>query len=146
MNIIYLERQLRSGKTPEDLGGVRIGKGMQRIAYCIGNVVVKKKVEGWNDLKSRPPIARLNKFGVGYVRTYRAGNWTLQEKTVVLFDLMNRPEDYPQFSKEEIKEYVKTWETMYLQINIGVGKCQFLDIHEQNCGVDSRGKLVVFDW
>jgi hypothetical protein len=129
MNIIYLERQLRAGKHPENLGGVIIGKGCQKTAYKIGNYVVKENSGGWRDNKNTPPKG-IRKYGARFVRQYRAGKWVLQEFVTPLYSV-----DKGWQCEQDIREQ---WQKLY-RSNLG-------DLHECNCGTDAKGKLVVFDW
>lgn len=136
MNIIYLERQLRAGKTPEQLGGEVIGKGVSKVAYLVptasGGIVVKEDIANGfaSEAKSAPPKA-IAKYGARMVRQYRAGKYALQEPVTVLYD---RSRDMWNCT-EEIREQ---WQTMYSALQH--------DMHQCNCGTDSRGRLVVFDW
>lgn len=130
MNIIYLERQLRSGKTPEQLGATIIGRGVQKKAYRIDNLVIKENTGGFRDGKFRAPKG-IENYGAKMVRQYRVKQWVIQEFVTPLKDqfgnwLVSNPEIRSKFRR------------LY-DAHLG-------DIHAANCGVNSRGELVVFDW
>lgn len=132
VNIIYMERQLRAGKTPVELGATLIGKGAQKKAYRLGNVVIKSLQLGWGDNSKRPPKG-IAKFNARFVRSYRAGSWSIQEFVTPLRDFKSG-----NWNIDKASEVYNNWKRLYTS---GLG-----DLHEYNCGVSSTGDLVVFDW
>ena len=132
MNLAYLERQLRAGKTPEQLGAEPIGKGCQKTAYRLGNLVIKESGAGWNTGKRRPP-AFIYKYA-RFVRQYKAGNYVLQEYVTPLRDQKTGEWNFDMSNPAR-----QQWQVLYKN-------CQMCDVHEYNCGVNANGELVVFDF
>lgn len=136
-NLAYIERMLRAGKTPEQLGGKVIGKGVCKAAYYFespsGGFVVKLNAQrGFQGKKEKLPPKEYLVEGARAPRTYKAGDYIIQEKVEVLHDIMKDAKD---------NEYKKTeYYATYRKIrNLG-------DCHAKNVGVGKDGKLVIFDW
>jgi len=132
MNVSYLERQLRAGKSPESLGAKIIGNGAQRTAYRIDNLVIKSNSGGWRTGLKRPP-KEIAQYGAIPCRQYKAGKWIIQQFVTPLCDVKTRQWNFPVDHSARI-----AWKVLDTA-NLG-------DIHEYNCGVNNDGKLVVFDW
>ena len=137
MNIAYLERQLRLGKHPTQLGAEEIGKGAQKTAYRILTcqnpetyIVIKERQIGWRDGSPKAPQG-IRDYGARQARQYKVKGWTLQEAVTVLRDRHTMQWN----CNTEVR---RQWRELY-RADLG-------DLHEYNCGIDSDGKLVVFDW
>lgn len=125
-NVSYIERQLRSGRTPEELGGVKIGEGVCKAAYRIGNFVIKENAQGGYDgVAQKLPPKCIRQYAA---RTYKAGNYILQEYAEPLRNI-----GYARLSPEVMRQWAE------------VNK-HGLDTHAGNCGVTANGRFVVFDW
>ncbi len=132
-NIIYIERQLRLGKTPKELGAKEIGRGVQKAAYHFpeSNVVVKLCGDGgYADGSDKPP-KRIKDYGARAARKWRAGKWSFQELVIPIVKLT-------QEQMDEHKDAVKRHNDMY--------RAHFADLHSGNVGIAKNGDLVVFDW
>ena len=137
MNLIYLERQLRTGKNPEQLGGTLIGEGVCKAAYRFNNSFVVKlnAQKGYKGTAQKNPPKWIKQFGARGPRTYKAGAYIIQEFVTPLRDYKNGWQ-----CSDEIRQQ---WKVMY--DNRPIGKAGS-DVHEYNCGVSAKGELVVFDW
>lgn len=133
-SIRYIEQQLRCGKTPEQLGGKVIGRGAVKAAYYFespnGGFIVKENAQGGlAGTAQKTPPKGIKKFGARAPRTYKVGEYLIQERVTVLATI----KDW-----QKLPVY-KQWKALHHS-----GVC--VDAHEYNCGVDSNGQLVVFDW
>src|SRR6185437_16115411 len=99
---VNLERALKAGRTPQKLGLREIGRGCQNTAYiwhgrdCLGQdltLIVKSFVGGWRDNSSKPP-KEISNYGARPARTYRCGDYVVQECVTVL--AQTDEEDYPE--------------------------------------------------
>lgn len=131
MNIINLERALRRGKTPEEIGCQRIGQGVSKTAYLYtttkgAKYVVKLDLaDGFRSIaRSTPPDLR--KYGVSRLYHTRAGKYCIQEYTRVLADV---EKEHP------------AWNIFNVVSRLHTG-----DYHSNNFGVRENGELVCFDW
>ena len=134
-NIAYIEKMLRAGKTPEKLGGKVIGSGVSKEAYLFNDSFVVK-LNAQNGFASTPqknPPKWIKQYGARAPRTYKAGAYIIQEYVTVLADI-------PDFTETLAG---KQWWEMYKNRHKHESGH---DVHEQNCGVDKNGQLVVFDW
>ena len=135
-NLAYIERQLRLGKTPEELGGEVCGKGCFKAAYLFNDsFVVKENLqcvagEG-NGMQVKLPPKWIKEFGARQPRTYKAGKYIIQEFVTPI----RKVKDY------EKTEAYKVWDKMNRD-----KRAMKLDMHCGNVGIDSNGVLVVFDW
>ena len=136
-NLAYIERQLRLGKTPEELGGKEIGRGVCKAAYFFdspaGGFVVKLNAQdGFAGIQQKTPPKKYLVEGARAARTYKAGRYIIQERVKVLDEIIGeaKNEDY----KEE--PYYKAYKAVR----------KFGDCHSRNVGVGKDGMLVVFDW
>lgn len=131
-NLAYIEKSLRQGKDPAELGGKEIGKGVCKAAYLFNDsFVVKLNAQaGFKGSPQKTPPKFISEYGARAPRTYKAGKYIIQEYVKVL---------------AEVKDYTKTkaYETWR---ELRMGKGREYDMHEYNCGVDANGQLVVFDW
>ena len=139
-NLAYIERQLRLGKTPEELGGKEIGRGVCKAAYLFNDsFVVKANAQGgFAATPQKNPPKWIKAFGARGPRTYKAGSYIIQEYVTVLETLIDKD---PKFKDTPV---YKQWIEMYRH-----GHANGLagsDVHEKNCGVCKDGTLVVFDW
>lgn len=134
-SIRYIEQQLRLGKTPEALGGKRIGAGVCKAAYLFNDsfVVKENKQDGFRGTPSKLPPKWIEAFGARAPRTYKVGAYIIQEYVTVLAEM-------PNWSSSEVG---KQWRKMY---NARHNQDSGIDVHEYNCGVSKNGQLVVFDW
>lgn len=131
MTLINLERALRKGKTPLELGGEEIGRGVQKTAYLITTskgyrVVVKEDTGGYCNNLKRPP-SEIAKYGAKPIYQTKAGKYLIQGYCTPIKQL-NRDDDV-----------YKLWRVMYDALFS-------YDLHHGNCGKDDNGNLVVFDW
>lgn len=136
-NLSYIERQLRLGRKPEDLGGVKVGEGVCKAAYMFNDsFVVKLNLQqGFMAVAQKNPPKWIAEFGARAPRTYKAGAYIIQEYVTVLNKIDNW-QDTPAG---------KLWRVLYKACRTDKypgGR----DMHEANCGVDKNGQLVVFDW
>lgn len=121
-SLIYIERQLRNGKTPDKLGGKRIGAGVCKAAYFFesanGGFVVKRNAQGgWaGESKKLPPKEILKVQNVRAPRTYKAGDYLIQEYAKPLKELERRVPD----------KLIPAWESLQ--------KLRY-DLHMGNVGV-----------
>lgn len=137
VNLAYIEKMLRTGKTPEQLGGKDIGGGVCKRAYLFNNsFVVKLNAQnGYDSTPQKNPPKWINTVpNVRGPRTYKAGAYIIQEHVKVLaeiydFDLTPIYQTYKALTKE-CKNHP-------LDGN---------DMHPRNVGVATDGMLVVFDW
>jgi len=132
-NIIYIERQLRAGKTPQSLGAVEIGRGVQKAAYRFPDspYVVKECGDGgYQDGSDKPP-KKIRDYGARAARKWRAGKWTFQEMVTPIVDLTRE-------QKTEHADAIKRHRDMR---HACIG-----DLHAGNVGIAKNGDLVVFDW
>lgn len=136
-NIAYIERQLRAGKTPESLGGKKIGSGVCKTAYLFNDsFVVKANAQGgWSGIAQKNPPKWIRKYGARAPRTYKAGKYIIQEFVTPLCDSNNTWTCTPEIRAQ--------WRRMYDARGLHQGGH---DVHEYNCGTDKNGQLVVFDW
>lgn len=142
MNIIYLERQLRAGRSPESLGGVVVGSGAQKKAYRIGNVVVKENTGAWCKADEKRPPKGISAYGARFVRQYRAGKYVLQEFVTPLCS--QREGENNGNCNYDGKWNIEKGSAVYNQWKLL--NRQWGEMHQYNCGIDANGKLVVFDW
>lgn len=135
MNVIYLERQLRAGRTPQSLGGKEIGRGVCKSAYLFNDgLVVKENAQnGFAATEEKTPPNWIKQYGARAPRTYKAGKYIIQELVTVL----SKIPDY------ENTPAGKTWRVINEMARKHGGP---YDMHQHNCGVDKNGQLVVFDW
>jgi len=132
-NITYIQRQLRAGKTPKELGAAVIGRGVQKEAYQIpGSIYVIKEMEagGYQDGSDKPP-KRIKDYGARAAIKFRAGKWGFQECVTPICKLS-------QEERDTHSDALKRHNEMYRQ--------HFADLHEGNVGIAKNGDLVVFDW
>lgn len=132
-NFTYLTRELRAGRHPEDLGCRVIGQGAQNVAYgwtdsSGAKWVIKKFVGGYRDESTRPPRI-IQKYGARMARTIRCKTWVVQERAVEVLAHTDR------------QEYPQAWASYD-----AIHELDVADIHLMNCGVDTNGQLIVFDW
>lgn len=127
LNPIYIERELRKGRTPEELGAERIGQGAQKAAYRIGNMVIKKDTGGYGTGSKRPP-REIRNFGARAARQWRAGGWIIQEYVT------------PIWQQKGLSD--KVWLNIRRLYRADLG-----DLHQGNMGYSpDEDMLVVFDW
>jgi len=132
-NITYIQRQLRAGKTPESLGAIICGQGVQKAAYRIpGSIYVIKEMSdgGYRDGSDKPPKG-IKKYGARAAIKFRAGKWSFQEYVTPICKLSYEERD-------SHSDALKRHRDMY---NSDLG-----DLHEGNVGIAKNGDLVVFDW
>lgn len=142
-NLAYIERQLRAGKTPDILGGTRIGAGAFKVAYkfdsLAGGFVVKENLQvkdGRNGMAVKTPPKLISNFGARAPRTYKAGKYIIQEFVTPMMDM-------PEWNERDKRRACKWYQDWKLLREATRGS---FDMHEGNCGVDANGQLVVFDW
>ena len=135
-NLAYIEKMLRAGKTPEQLGGKDIGGGVCKRAYLFNNsLVVKLNAQGgWDSLAQKHPPKWINQVAnVRGPRTYKAGRYIIQEYVKVLASL-------------DCWDQHPIYKTFYALRNEAKNHKDGYDMHSKNCGLGSDGMLVVFDW
>lgn len=139
-NVSYIERMLRAGKTPKELGGKEIGSGAFKTAYLFGdNLIVKENAQfGFAGKADKTPPRAIRRFGARAPRTYKAGKYILQERVIPL-----RDQTTSNWNVSHDSAAYKNWKAMYAE---GGKNGIPHDVHEYNCGVDKNGQLVVFDW
>lgn len=125
MTLQQLKKELRQGKTPEDLGAELLGHGGGRTAWKVGPFAIKKHTD-WRDLSDIDSVAAkrnynpaaLRKQGIRFAPTIELENgWVIQ--------LAYRP--IPRENPKGRFSYVR-------------------DIRTDNAGLDRRGRIVAFDW
>lgn len=132
-NITYIQRQLRAGKTPLELGAKEIGRGVQKSAYQIpGSIYVIKEMEegGYRDGSDKPPT-KIKKYGARAAIKFRAGKWSFQEYVTPICKM-----SYDD--RQNHTDALRRHNEMY--------NAHFADLHEGNVGIAKNGDLVVFDW
>lgn len=132
-NITYIQRQLRAGKTPESLGAIVCGQGVQKAAYRIpGSIYVIKEMAdgGYRDGSDKPP-KRIKHYGARAAIKFRAGKWSFQEYVTPICKMSFE-------DKQKHVDALNRHEKMYNE--------HFADLHSGNVGIAKNGDLVVFDW
>ena len=136
MTIVNIERALRAGKTPEQLGATPLETGAQKVGYLITTTkgrkyVLKLNTGGWRDeSQKRPP--NLSKYGCATIYQTRAGQYIIQEFVTQLQTRnykLNVPYTHPAW---KILNNVRCNEQG--------------DYHAANFGIREDGMLVCFDW
>lgn len=140
-NLPYIERQLRLGREPQDLGGRKIGEGVCKAAYLFesvsGGFVVKLNAQqGYAGKAEKTPPKAITLYGARCPRTYKAGKYILQEYVKPVDKLKDFEREYPEAY------------AVYRALNTEEAHKKGVpyDIHRGNVGIDANGKLVVFDW
>ena len=137
LSLINLERALRKGKTPRELGAHKIQAGTQKAGYLYTvssgkKYVVKLNSGGCKDeYQKRPP--NLTKYGCATIYQSRAGHYLIQEYVTPLKMRMGDivvSQDHP------------AWQT-FLKISQNE---KGGDYHAANFGIREDGTLVCFDW
>jgi RIO-like serine/threonine protein kinase len=133
MTIQNLERALRKGSRPEDIGATPIGKGIQKTAYLYVTtrglkVIIKLQTGGYrNEKQIRPP--NLTKFGIATCYQTRAGQWVIQEYTRV----------YDTLDIDDVIKLENVVKDLQHKVHRG-------DYHYWNFGMRDDGSIVCFDW
>ena len=137
-NLAYIEKMLRAGKEPKDLGGKECGRGAFKAAYKFdspaGGFVVKESLQCGqigNGEQVKLPPSWIKTYGARQPRTYKCGKYIIQEYVTPA----------RKYSGWHDSEAYKIWEALHKD-----DRSMELDIHQGNVGVDSNGQLVVFDW
>jgi hypothetical protein len=138
MTQLTIERALRLGKHPKDIGATELSAGAQKMAYAITTkhgtkFVIKENSGGYgNHEQIRPP--NLRKYGCSSIRQHRAGNWIIQEQVTPLRVRCSTTILVPKTNP--------AWKVFH-KINAH----EYGDYHSANFGIRaSDGKLVCFDW
>jgi len=140
LSIVNLERELRKGITPKELGAKKIGEGVQNVAYQYETTkgttpfVIKRKVLGCVNHSPKPP-GFIKKYGFRKAITYRAGKFVIQESATKLISKLDN--EHPAF---------KAWSQMLEDHPRYSKRHGNHDIHMNNCGITESGDWIVFDW
>lgn len=144
---LNLERALRAGRKPTDIGATQLGKGAQNVAYVIqletSKYVIKMhvgKFQGFgrkNEIAEIPEElkAHIAKYGIRLARTSRAKQWEIQELSTPIALLSK--EDRAKYAAE-IRNYHRMRDEASFHH----------DMHEMNVGIveiDGRVDVIVFD-
>jgi hypothetical protein len=136
-NIVQLQHKLRLGVTPEVLGLVELGRGVQKAAYLYqsklgGRYIVKLNTGGFGQPEKKSP-PNLRKYGVENIRQFLAGPYIIQELVTPLSTRENHCNVPQSHNAWKILGAVQWHE-------------QRGDYHPGNFGIRANGELVCFDW
>lgn len=139
-----IKRLLKADMHPMEFGAEQCGDGGQRVAYLIGDYVIKHRVPAWqhdlanNDDNAKPcaarwryavPVPALRRVGVEPPEQHRVGNWVVQPYYRPL-----TPQEEKQW--EWLNEAEIAWCGILLDLNARYN----LGVHPQH------GTVHCFDW
>lgn len=136
LSIINLERALRRGKHPEELGAEPLETGAQKTGYLFvtthgKKVVIKKNTGGWLRPEQKNP-PDLTKYGCRTIYQTRAKEWVIQEYVTQL-----QTRDYVDI----VPRSNRAWKILH-----DIRQHEKGDYHAANFGIDDNDDVVCFDW
>jgi hypothetical protein len=136
LSLINLERALRQGKSPIELGATALETGAQKTGYLYitskgKKIVIKTNTGGWKDREQkRPPD--LTKYGCRTIYQTKAGQYVIQEFVT-------------QLQKRDYTDIVPRSNPVWKIIS-KIRATEIGDYHAANFGIDDQNQLVCFDW
>lgn len=128
-----IQRELRKGKTPEQIGATRLGRGAFKVAYRLGNWVIKENSNHHGFDKY--PVC-LMRAGLHPPKSYTAREWLIQEYCAPINTFLKNGGDSVFLESHQYRLYRTIKATC----------ARNFDCHDGNVGITSDGRLVCFDW